>query len=61
MATCTSSCVPWSCGLIDPDDQAAREELRGLLGRVSHSDAPVLVRWRTLLDRRLPLVVDAEG
>ncbi|MDI5985252.1 AAA family ATPase [Halomonas sp. M4R5S39] len=47
--------------LIDPDDQAAREELRGLLGRVSHSDAPVLVRWRTLLDRRLPLVVDAEG
>ncbi|MCH4563683.1 AAA family ATPase [Halomonas sp. EGI 63088] len=47
--------------LIDPDDQAAREELRGLLGAVSHSDAPVLVRWRTLLDRRLPLVVDAEG
>ncbi|MFY0990188.1 AAA family ATPase [Halomonas sp. C05BenzN] len=46
--------------LIDPADKGAREGLRGLLGQVSHSDAPVLVRWRTLLDRRLPLVVDAE-
>ncbi|SFU30766.1 AAA ATPase domain-containing protein [Halomonas korlensis] len=39
---------------IDPEDHAARERFRRLLGEVSHSDAPVLVRWRTLLDKRLP-------
>jgi DNA-binding SARP family transcriptional activator/tetratricopeptide (TPR) repeat protein len=44
--------------VIDPADAAAREELRRLLGEVSHSDAPVLVRWRTLLDRRLPHAAD---
>jgi DNA-binding SARP family transcriptional activator/tetratricopeptide (TPR) repeat protein len=43
--------------LIDSHDEAAREEFRGLLGNVSHSDAPVLVRWRTLLDKRLPLPI----
>ncbi|TFH86658.1 ATPase [Billgrantia azerbaijanica] len=43
--------------LIDSDDEAAREEFRGLLSLVSYSDAPVLARWRTLLDRRLPRTV----
>jgi DNA-binding SARP family transcriptional activator/tetratricopeptide (TPR) repeat protein len=44
--------------LIDPEDVGARNEFRRLLGEVSHSDAPVLVRWRTLLDRRLPQPAD---
>ncbi|MDN3556328.1 AAA family ATPase [Halomonas maura] len=46
--------------LVDPDDEAAREAFRALLGKVSHSDAPVLVRWRTLLDKRLPHTADVE-
>ncbi|MES3674712.1 AAA family ATPase [Halomonas elongata] len=45
--------------LVDPEDANARDDFRRLLGEVSHSDAPVLVRWRTLLDRRLAHVVDA--
>ncbi|WP_136246524.1 AAA family ATPase [Halomonas borealis] len=47
--------------LVDPRDEAARTAFRGLLGEVSHSDAPVLARWRTLLDRRLPHTADLEG
>nr|WP_297461270.1 AAA family ATPase [uncultured Halomonas sp.] len=39
---------------IDPDDMQARESMRKLLGEVAQTDAPVLVRWRTLLDQRLP-------
>ncbi|RTR06371.1 AAA family ATPase [Halomonas nitroreducens] len=46
--------------LVDPDDETAREAFRALLGEVSHSDAPVLVRWRTLLDKRLPHTADVE-
>ncbi|XKE43855.1 AAA family ATPase [Halomonas organivorans] len=46
--------------LVDPEDEAARADFRALLGEVSHSDAPVLVRWRTLLDKRLPHTADAE-
>lgn len=37
--------------LVDPGDEAARGEFRRLLTGVGHSDAPVLMRWRTLLDR----------
>lgn len=37
---------------IAPNDQQAREAFRHLLGEISHSDAPVLVRWMSLLDRR---------
>ncbi|PCF94856.1 AAA family ATPase [Vreelandella nigrificans] len=37
---------------IAPSDQQAKEAFRALLGDVSHSDAPVLVRWVSLLDRR---------
>lgn len=44
--------------LIDPRDGAARAEFRRLLGVVSHGDAPVLMRWRSLLDRRLPQAED---
>lgn len=40
--------------LVDPRDTRIRDEFRRLLGEVSHTDAPVLVRWRTLLDQRLP-------
>ncbi|TDO13968.1 AAA family ATPase [Halomonas ventosae] len=40
--------------LIDPRDKASRAAFRSLLGEVSPSDAPVLMRWRTLLDQRLP-------
>ncbi|MDR5865639.1 AAA family ATPase [Halomonas koreensis] len=46
--------------LVDGDDASARTAFRRLLGEVSHSDAPVLVRWRTLLDRRLPHTADLE-
>ncbi|MFG6178451.1 AAA family ATPase [Halomonas sp. THAF12] len=46
--------------LVDPDDASARASFRALLGEVSHSDAPVLVRWRTLLDKRLPRTADLE-
>ncbi|MGM0544482.1 MAG: AAA family ATPase [Pseudomonadota bacterium] len=38
---------------IAPDDAHAREAFHHLLGDVSHSDAPVLVRWVSLLDHRL--------
>lgn len=38
--------------LVDPRDDKARDDFRRLLGEVSHSDAPVLVRWRNLLDQR---------
>lgn len=38
---------------ISPDDEHAREAFHHLLGDVSHSDAPVLVRWVSLLDHRL--------
>ncbi|GED22753.1 AAA family ATPase [Halomonas halmophila] len=44
--------------LVDPEDSEAREAFRRLLGDVSHSDAPVLVRWRNLLDKRLPHLAD---
>lgn len=37
---------------IAPNDQQAREAFRCLLSDISHSDAPVLVRWMGLLDRR---------
>ncbi len=40
--------------VVEPSDARARDELRRLLGEVSQTDAPVLVRWRTLLDQRLP-------
>ncbi|MCP1364426.1 ATPase, partial [Halomonas sp. BBD48] len=39
---------------VDPNDVNAREALRRLLGVVSQSDAPVLGRWRTLLDHCAP-------
>ncbi len=47
--------------LVDENDEHAREQLRRLLNGVSHSDAPVLVRWRMLLDRREVSSVGAEG
>ncbi|AMD01077.1 AAA family ATPase [Halomonas chromatireducens] len=47
--------------LVDARDEAARELFRELLNNVTHSDAPVLVRWRTLLDRRLPQAENAES
>ncbi|RDB41803.1 ATPase [Halomonas sp. DQ26W] len=47
--------------LVDICDEAARELFRELLNHVTHSDAPVLVRWRTLLDRRLPHAANAES
>ncbi|HSH49091.1 MAG TPA: ATPase, partial [Halomonas sp.] len=46
--------------LVDPDDGQARSAFGRLLGEVGHSDAPVLVRWRTLLDRCLPRTADLE-
>ncbi|WP_148253873.1 AAA family ATPase [Aidingimonas lacisalsi] len=46
--------------LIDPEDNEARQRFRRLFGQVSHTDAPVLVRWRTLLDQRQAHPVDAE-
>lgn len=39
--------------LIDERDDSMRDAFCSLLDRVSHSDAPVLIRWRTLLDRHL--------
>ncbi|WP_299311466.1 hypothetical protein, partial [uncultured Halomonas sp.] len=45
--------------LIDPADEGARRDFRRLLAEVNHSDAPVLTRWRTLLDRSLPYPADA--
>ncbi|NDL71742.1 AAA family ATPase [Vreelandella alkaliphila] len=41
---------------IAPDDLHAKEAFRCLLSEVSHSDAPVLVRWVSLLDRRPHMV-----
>ncbi|MGO3057531.1 AAA family ATPase [Halomonas sp. AOP43-A1-21] len=45
---------------IEPSDLQAKEAFRHLLKDVSHSDAPVLVRWVSLLDRRLtqPVGID---
>ena len=44
---------------VDPDDDAVRSEFRRLLSQVSLSDAPVLMRWRSLLDRRVSQTTDA--
>jgi tetratricopeptide (TPR) repeat protein len=46
---------------IEPNDQQAKESFRQLLSEVSHSDAPVLTRWISLLDRRLPHPVSIEN
>ena len=46
---------------ISPNDQQAKEAFRRLLSEVSHSDAPVLVRWVSLLGRRLPHSLSAEN
>lgn len=46
---------------IAPNDQQAKEAFRHLLSEVSHSDAPVLVRWVSLLDRRLPHALSVES
>lgn len=40
--------------LIDQNDDQVRGEFRRLLGEISYSDAPILVRWRTLLDQIEP-------
>lgn len=45
---------------IAPNDSSAKEAFRQLLGDVSHSDAPVLVRWASLLNRR-PHAVSLEN
>ncbi|MGC3872967.1 AAA family ATPase [Halomonas sp. GXIMD04776] len=37
---------------IEPDDREARDEFRQLLHDVHKTDAPVLMRWRSLLDRK---------
>ena len=47
--------------LLDKHDEAARGLFRELLNNVTHSDAPVLVRWNTLLDRRLPHAANVES
>ncbi|MEQ5857688.1 AAA family ATPase [Halomonas sp. EF61] len=44
---------------VDPDDDVVRSEFRRLLSQVSLSDAPVLMRWRSLLDRRVSQTTDA--
>jgi hypothetical protein len=36
--------------LVDPTDTDKQRALRYRLGEVALSDAPVLTRWRTLLD-----------
>ncbi|WP_346798436.1 AAA family ATPase [Halomonas sp. Bachu 37] len=46
---------------IAPEDEQARDTFRHLLSDVSHSDAPVLVRWVSLLDRRLPQKASLES
>ncbi|RUR30481.1 AAA family ATPase [Vreelandella nanhaiensis] len=46
---------------IEPGDLQAKDAFRHLLGDVSHSDAPVLVRWVSLLDRRLAQPVGVDG
>ncbi|MDN3522112.1 AAA family ATPase [Halomonas ramblicola] len=45
--------------LVDSSDGQARQEFRRLLAEVNHSDAPILTRWHSLLDRTLPRPVDA--
>ena len=47
--------------LVDSQDEASRDQFRALLDSVSHSDAPVLIRWRMLLDRQLPQSLDIAG
>ncbi|WP_311948318.1 AAA family ATPase [Halomonas piscis] len=42
----------WLCR-VAPDDRAALADFRRLLGEVRHSDAPVLLRWMSLAERRL--------
>lgn len=44
--------------LIDPADATARQEFRRLLAEISYSDAPILTRWHSLLDRTHPRAVD---
>ncbi len=39
--------------VVDPRDRHASNELRRLLKEITQSDAPVLLRWRTLLDKQL--------
>ncbi|WP_027966754.1 AAA family ATPase [Halomonas halocynthiae] len=40
--------------LVDPGDIEMRSDFRRLLGEVSYSDAPILIRWRALLDQIEP-------
>ena len=40
---------------IAPEDAESRAVFRRLLGEVNHTDAPVLVRWVSLLDHRFAL------
>ncbi|MDR5902778.1 AAA family ATPase [Halomonas icarae] len=44
--------------LVDPADANARQEFRRLLAEISYSDAPILTRWHSLLDRAQPRAVD---
>ncbi|NAW34693.1 AAA family ATPase [Halomonas alimentaria] len=44
--------------LIDPADAGVRQEFRQLLAEVSYSDAPILTRWHSLLDRAQPRAMD---
>ncbi|WP_072822014.1 AAA family ATPase [Modicisalibacter ilicicola] len=37
---------------VDPDDRQARDEFRQLLNEVHKTDAPILMRWRMLLDNQ---------
>ncbi|WP_447556209.1 AAA family ATPase [Vreelandella sp. EE22] len=46
---------------IAPEDKKTKELFRQCLASVSHSDAPVLVRWVNLLDRRLPQAAGVES
>lgn len=46
---------------IAPEDKLTRELFRQRLASVSHSDAPVLVRWANLLDRRLSRMASVES
>ncbi|MCS2610201.1 AAA family ATPase [Halomonas dongshanensis] len=48
-------------GHVAPDDSVRRERFHRLLNDVSHSDAPVLARWGSLLNRRLLASEKAEG
>ncbi|MEQ5801928.1 AAA family ATPase [Halomonas sp. H10-9-1] len=44
--------------LVDPADATARQEFRRLLAEISYSDAPILTRWHSLLDRAQPRAMD---